>query len=290
MLAQDIKIDLTGTSVNNLPKLTVDPTSLSFETHIGAPVTQTFTVTGSFLTGNITLSVDGDDDFSLDKYAILRSAAAAGGVEVTVTYDPFYDGDHSAVVTISSAGVSPVTVALTGNASVLKYTPVMQPADASQITETSFRADWIDESPVDGIDYYTLECTAVNGASFKAATETGDANSRVVTNFYTPYYTIKDLAAGGTFRYRVKTTYIDGTESDWSNVEQVTLLQPAGPTHEYEVGDVNHDGTVNISDVTALIDYILNPSGDVCDICSDLNGDGVVNISDVTALIDKILQ
>lgn len=287
--ATDVVINLTGTSVNNLPKLTVDPSELTFESHVGVPVTKTFTVTGSRLSGNITLSVTGDEDcFSLDRYAILRSNAASG-VEVTVTYNPYPDGVHNAVVNITSPGVDPVTVALTGNADVLKYTPVMQPADASQITETSFRADWLDESPEDGVEYYTLECTAVNGASFKA-TETGDANGRVVTNFYTPYYTIKNLTAGGTFNYRVKTTYVDGSESDWSNVEQVTLLQPAQPAHDYESGDVNHDGSVNISDVTALIDYILNPSSSICEICADLNGDGVVNISDVTALIDKILN
>jgi len=52
-------------------------------------------------------------------------------------------------------------------------------------------------------------------------------------------------------------------------------------------GDVNGDGKVNISDVTNLIDVILNggesPGGDV-------NGDGNVNISDVTRLIDMILN
>ena len=52
-------------------------------------------------------------------------------------------------------------------------------------------------------------------------------------------------------------------------------------------GDVNGDGKVDISDVTNLIDVILNggesPGGDV-------NGDGRVDISDVTRLIDLILN
>lgn len=52
-------------------------------------------------------------------------------------------------------------------------------------------------------------------------------------------------------------------------------------------GDVNGDGKVDISDVTNLIDVILNggesPGGDV-------NGDGRVDISDVTRLIDVILN
>ncbi len=56
-------------------------------------------------------------------------------------------------------------------------------------------------------------------------------------------------------------------------------------------GDVNGDGSVNISDVTALIDYLLssNPSG-VNLTAADCNQDGNVNISDVTALIDYLLS
>ena len=48
-------------------------------------------------------------------------------------------------------------------------------------------------------------------------------------------------------------------------------------------GDVNGDGSVNISDVTALIDYLLsgNPSG-VNVTAADCNQDSSVNISDVT--------
>ena len=54
---------------------------------------------------------------------------------------------------------------------------------------------------------------------------------------------------------------------------------------EYQRGDVNQDGAVNISDVTCLIDNLLAgvPKGDV-------NQDGVANISDVTSLIDYLLQ
>ena len=51
--------------------------------------------------------------------------------------------------------------------------------------------------------------------------------------------------------------------------------------------DVNRDGKVNISDVTDLIDYLLK--GNTSSIPGDADGDGKVNISDVTALIDYLL-
>ena len=53
-------------------------------------------------------------------------------------------------------------------------------------------------------------------------------------------------------------------------------------------GDVDGDGIVNISDVTALIDMLL--SGNISSDAADVDGDGIVNISDVTALIDMLLS
>ena len=56
-------------------------------------------------------------------------------------------------------------------------------------------------------------------------------------------------------------------------------------------GDVDGNGSVNISDVTALIDYLL--SGDASTIntdAADCNQDNGVSIADVTVLIDYILS
>ena len=53
-------------------------------------------------------------------------------------------------------------------------------------------------------------------------------------------------------------------------------------------GDINADGVVNVSDVTALINKILGTST-YSDAACDINADGVVNVSDVTALINIIL-
>ena len=55
-------------------------------------------------------------------------------------------------------------------------------------------------------------------------------------------------------------------------------------------GDVNEDGSVNIADVTALIDYLLSGNADGINLDNadcDLNDD--ISISDVTALIDYLL-
>ena len=54
-------------------------------------------------------------------------------------------------------------------------------------------------------------------------------------------------------------------------------------------GDVNGDGSVNIADVTALIDLLLGGST-ISNPVADCNLDVTVNIADVTALIDYLLS
>ena len=62
----------------------------------------------------------------------------------------------------------------------------------------------------------------------------------------------------------------------------------AVPPEENTIGDVNGDGRVNVSDVSALINMILGlePMNEAR---ADVNADSRVNVSDVTALINVIL-
>jgi hypothetical protein len=100
------------------------------------------------------------------------------------------------------------------------------------------------------------------------------------------YYTVENLTEGGTFLYRVKALYSDGTSSAWSNIEEVTLFENG---HGYALGDVNHDGVVSVTDMTELIDGLLDENTTLCPICSDVDQNGAININDVTTLIDILL-
>ena len=56
------------------------------------------------------------------------------------------------------------------------------------------------------------------------------------------------------------------------------------------LGDVDGDGEVSISDVSVLVDYLLQGDQVQIDLDNaDVDGDGEVTISDVSALIDKLL-
>jgi hypothetical protein len=53
-------------------------------------------------------------------------------------------------------------------------------------------------------------------------------------------------------------------------------------------GDVNGDGEVDVRDITALIDVIMNSITD--NPRADVNQDGDIDVRDITALIDIIMN
>lgn len=69
----------------------------------------------------------------------------------------------------------------------------------------------------------------------------------------------------------------------WSN-----FINIVGIDVEPDPGDVNDDGRIDVSDVTALVDLLL--AGGELPSYADFNGDGEVGVNDVTALIDMLLS
>ena len=73
--------------------------------------------------------------------------------------------------------------------------------------------------------------------------------------------------------------------SSFLTVLLLALVSFTASAQSYPRGDVDQDGAVNISDVTCLIDNLLNGISE-----GDVDQDGAVNISDVTCLIDYLLK
>ena len=394
------------------PRITVNKTTLTMHTIMGNPVTETITVKGYNLVGDVTLTLSGDNAFSLSTTSI-NATQLQDGVDVTITYNPAAVGAHEATVTLASTDAPEVTVKLNGTADLETYTPVM--LEASNITSTSFKATWTDQTPAENVESYTLYVSAepflppyalldttdwtlnnnipagwtqeglnyyssnnacylssyygssyvksrtydltgyekmtvmvytepygsgntmtiatsvdsktitLTGSSFAwqtfvvdcassdyvkltttglpdmrymkvyagdltevqlKASETGDEAYRVITGITDKSYTVTGLTENGFFYYYVMANYTDGTAAN-SNTEEVTLF---GSTPAYQLGDVDHDGSVNIADVTQLIDYLLDNSIEIYLDCADVDPDGEINIADVTALIDLMLN
>jgi len=169
------------------PTLTVSPTSLSFSTTAGQTVSKTFTVTGSNLTGNVTLTkTDANSAYTISPTTISASAAASGAT-VTVTYKPTAAGTHTGSIAIASSGATSKTVSLSGTATaaaITTYTPVMSAANSSYVTRSSFRADWTDQTSSANVTSYTLQVNKQGSSTPTTTTLLGTINGSSYTGSY----------------------------------------------------------------------------------------------------------
>ena len=99
------------------PELTVSTSSIAFDSKkVDGSYTETFTVSGSYLQGNIGIAVSGDNSamFTVSSSSLTPSDGSVATTTITVTYSPTTAASHSATITISSTGVSNKTISLTG--------------------------------------------------------------------------------------------------------------------------------------------------------------------------------
>ena len=152
------------------------------------------------------------------------------------------------------------------------YTVAGSSADLFGTTWAPANAD-NDMKLVDGLYTWTKENVELTEGSFEF---------KVVVNHswgeaYPSSNYVQPVENGGT--YNVKITF---------NAETKEVKCELTPVDVVVRGDVDGDMNVNISDVTALIDYLL--SGQTAPAAADCDQDGNVNISDVTCLIDFLLS
>ena len=92
----------------------------------------------------------------------------------------------------------------------------------------------------------------------------------------------------------VKTNYANGVVGSYGGTStrqflpKTTFVYNGGGDPQYVRGDVDGDNEVGISDVSALVDLLLN-GGDM-PAAADCDEDGEVGISDVSALVDYLLN
>lgn len=217
----------------------------------------------------------------------LDMTQSGGKMTVMLTLKPYQSVDSDIPVTVTCGSSSQSVVV---NADQIYTFVVNCEADAEQkVTITGGDGTNTKRVVVTQVDIYSATIDAAK-MMFTLPVEDGDETGRVITGITEKFYTVTGLTEGGSFTYRVKAYYTNGTQSAWSNIETVTLVDNGPAPHEFEVGDVNHDGEVNIVDVTTLIDYMLGSAVFICDTCADVYVDNEINIADVTTLIDQLLS
>ena len=113
---------------------------------------------------------------------------------------------------------------------------------------------------------------------------------------YAPFYTSGIRGKAMTYTnnwtsfvdYAMGDDFPDATATLGCGTNVELPVTEVGYTYERMLGDVNGDGEIGISDVSALIDMLLG-TGTGFEVNADVDDDGEVAISDVTALIDILL-
>lgn len=222
---------------------------------------------------------EGGIAITTDSYIRTNVLDFAGQEKVTVVMraKSYYSWTASTITVKTS--LDEKTLDLTSD--YVDYTIVLNCAENDQVE--FFANAW--NPTIQAIKIYAGEVTP----QLRATVE-GDASHYVISGITEKSYNVTGLNAESTYFFKVKAHYADGTESAWSNIEQVTLKENGPAPHEYTVGDVNHDHALTIKDVTDLINYLLTEDETgFCTICANVNGDDKISITDVTALINILL-
>ena len=122
---------------------------------VNREITNYFEVKGSTLTNDVTVTLnDQSGSFTIDKTR-LNLQEVKEGIHVPVIFHPTRTGTHTATVTLKSEGAESVTFTLIGRATLEKHDPVMLPP--TQLSPSSFKAQWQDSTPFVNIKSYRLE-------------------------------------------------------------------------------------------------------------------------------------
>lgn len=103
------------------PTITVTESSIpAMQAEVGNSDAQTINVSGSDLTANIELTIEGTDagQFSVLPETLTQTGGAVASTEVTVRYSPTVSGPHTATLKITSTGATEKTFELSGSTDV----------------------------------------------------------------------------------------------------------------------------------------------------------------------------
>ncbi len=140
------------------------------------------------------------------------------------------------------------------------------------------------------------EITVASENNTQAITVTASDNFEISLNQRDWATTLTLDASGETFYVRMASTAAVGTYEGTVTARAGAAVAFANVYGEvsapaFVIGDVNDDGNVDPSDISALIDYLLNGTATAFNALSaDVNQDGNIDPSDISAIIDLLLN
>lgn len=134
---------------------------------------------------------------------------------------------------------------------------------------------------------FALSISKDNGTTWTPVKFMNETSQTVAGKTTITLYWPVSISRSDAVMYRIG--MVSGSKTVASYIDNVSIYYTEKGQQTALPGDINGDGEVNVSDVTALINKILGTS-DYSDAVCDINGDGEINVSDVTALINQILK
>ena len=180
------------------------------------------------------------------------------------------------IVTVSSTGM--ITAKKAGTASVTVHSNLANDANAPSCLVTVLAAT---PSSITIPHQVTLNV----GSEFTLTPVVTPSGADYTINWTSSNTSVATVSSSGKLSAKKKgtatiTAKINGTALKDNCIVTVVQVQP---------GDVNGDGSVNIEDITAMINLLLHGNGSTYNAAADMDQDGNVSITDVTLLIDCVL-
>ena len=229
-------------TVEAKPYLMAEPTTLTMTTTVGTSVEKKFTVMGENLKGNVTLTLNDENEvYSIDPTTITMGAKAddEDGHEITVTYNPTAVGTHNATITIASQDAEDVTVTLNGTSTKPALSMALTPAEGTFTVGDDAKV----YVTMQNGDENTMVTYKINNGTEQNYTEEGI----VLPNTKAGTVTVEAFATDGEREATASATYtFEAAEAI------VVTLNPAGG--QYYVGD---QVTVTVAAENTIGDYLV---------------------------------
>lgn len=229
-------------TVEARPFLMAEPKTLTMTTTVGTSVEKKFTVMGENLKGNVTLTLNDENEvYSIDPTSITVGAKADGEAseEITVTYNPTAVGTHNATITIASQDAEDVTVTLNGTSTKPALSMALTPAEGTFTVGEDAKV----YVTLQNGDENTMVTYKINNGTEQNYTEEGI----VLPNTKAGPVTVDAFATDGEREATASAAYtFDAAEAI------VVTLNPAGG--QYYVGD---QVTVTVAAENTIGDYLV---------------------------------
>lgn len=203
-----------------------------FETPAGATAEKTIYVDGVNLTGDVTVSLEGDAAFSTNVSSIATTDGAASGA-VAINFAPAAVGTYSATVSLATAGAKTKTINISGKALPSTVTALA----ATAVSENGFTANWEGEKGAT----YVVTLVDMDGVENKIDT-TGTS------------YVFTGLESGETYTYTVQIKENGLLSYRSAEITATTLSAPSVSVNAGKTGvALTWDKIGNVSNYKAIL-------------------------------------